>query len=400
MTSEADTFDGGEQREATKRRDRRGQVVTAAASLFRQRGYAQVSIDDIGAAVGFSGPAVYRYFPGKHHLLEAVAGSYLDVFAQRRQEGADGRPLDAVSALVTAGLRTPDALVVYSRQAHHLPEEGLTRLRRRRTELGLDSTDLIPAAGFTSQESGGDADLRSRCVAGAVTHAALARPGTLPLKTRLLTDVVGALKAAPLASHNPTFDQNRLPESPRFVHITRREAVLAAATELMAERGFVAVSLADIGSRVGITASAVTRHFDGKEALLAAVVNRVGEQISAGLAAALRDSQDARHAVRRIVEMYASLAVVHRDVVVIQTTESASLPQSHQLERRRRQRMYVDELARLIGLAAPHRSAVECRLRAGMVFALTNEAAISPAIARRDGVAEDLTTLGLAAAGA
>jgi AcrR family transcriptional regulator len=45
------------------------QVARAAAHLFQDFGYQNVSIDRIGAAVGLTGPAVYRHFKGKHDIL-------------------------------------------------------------------------------------------------------------------------------------------------------------------------------------------------------------------------------------------------------------------------------------------------------------------------------------------
>ena len=44
---------------------RREEILDAAARLFAERGYHGVSIDDIGAAVGMSGPGFYRHFAGK-----------------------------------------------------------------------------------------------------------------------------------------------------------------------------------------------------------------------------------------------------------------------------------------------------------------------------------------------
>jgi AcrR family transcriptional regulator len=44
-------------------------LLEAAVALFARNGYAAVSIDDIGAAVGIAGPSVYNHFPSKHHIL-------------------------------------------------------------------------------------------------------------------------------------------------------------------------------------------------------------------------------------------------------------------------------------------------------------------------------------------
>ena len=65
---------------------RREQLLEAAASLFAERGFHGVGIDDIGAAAGISGPGVYRHFPSKQALLEALC----DRAMTRMLEGARG----------------------------------------------------------------------------------------------------------------------------------------------------------------------------------------------------------------------------------------------------------------------------------------------------------------------
>src|SRR3954470_12576144 len=48
---------------------RREQILKEAARLFAERGFHGVGVDEIGAAVGISGPALYRHFPGKDAML-------------------------------------------------------------------------------------------------------------------------------------------------------------------------------------------------------------------------------------------------------------------------------------------------------------------------------------------
>ncbi|MFH9353447.1 TetR/AcrR family transcriptional regulator [Kitasatospora sp. NPDC017646] len=52
-------------------RARREELLAAAVRLFHQRGFDNVSTDQLGAAVGISGPSVYRHFDSKAHLLAA-----------------------------------------------------------------------------------------------------------------------------------------------------------------------------------------------------------------------------------------------------------------------------------------------------------------------------------------
>lgn len=48
---------------------RRDRVLEAAATLFHERGFHGVGIDEIGKTAGTNGPAIYRDFSGKDELL-------------------------------------------------------------------------------------------------------------------------------------------------------------------------------------------------------------------------------------------------------------------------------------------------------------------------------------------
>src|SRR5258708_22024031 len=92
--------DGGRPRAGSRVKGaaRRDEILDAAAWLFAERGYHGVTIDDIGAAVGMSGPGIYRHFAGKEDVL---AQMLLRISARLRDEGAqrvEAAP-DAASAL-------------------------------------------------------------------------------------------------------------------------------------------------------------------------------------------------------------------------------------------------------------------------------------------------------------
>src|SRR5262249_60776067 len=56
----------------TRRRSRRHEILEIAVGLFATRGYHGVSMDDIGAAAGVTGPALYHHFAGKEAMLVAA----------------------------------------------------------------------------------------------------------------------------------------------------------------------------------------------------------------------------------------------------------------------------------------------------------------------------------------
>lgn len=72
---------------------RREQILKEAARLFAERGFHGVGVDEIGAAVGISGPGLYRHFAGKDamlaELLVGISGQLL-TGAKRRLAEVDG----------------------------------------------------------------------------------------------------------------------------------------------------------------------------------------------------------------------------------------------------------------------------------------------------------------------
>lgn len=70
---------------------RRQELLGIAADLFADRGFANVTVDDIGEAAGVSGPALYHHFAGK----EALLGEMLVGISQYLLDG--GREVVAAS---------------------------------------------------------------------------------------------------------------------------------------------------------------------------------------------------------------------------------------------------------------------------------------------------------------
>ena len=69
------------------------QLIAAAERLVAERGYLAVRLEDIGAAAGVSGPAIYRHFPNKEALLvELLVGISTRLLAGRHRRRRATRP--------------------------------------------------------------------------------------------------------------------------------------------------------------------------------------------------------------------------------------------------------------------------------------------------------------------
>src|SRR3954451_18063774 len=73
----------------TKPDDTRVRIMDAAEALFRQLGYAKTAVSDIAAELRMSPANVYRFFPSKNAIVEAICKRCLSEVEDRA--GAVGR---------------------------------------------------------------------------------------------------------------------------------------------------------------------------------------------------------------------------------------------------------------------------------------------------------------------
>ena len=120
--------------------DRQAAILHEAARLFAERGFSGVSLEDLGAAVGVSGPAVYRHFANKQALLGAIllrvserllAGGQ-DVLVREADPSAQLAAL--VAFHVDFALSDADVIRVQDRDLASLNDADRSRVRRLQRE--------------------------------------------------------------------------------------------------------------------------------------------------------------------------------------------------------------------------------------------------------------------------
>ncbi len=191
-------------RRSQQKSDRRLQLLSTAERLFAERGFLAVRLEDIGAAAGISGPAIYRHFPNKESLLvELLVGISSRLLAGARQVTTNSN--DAAAALdglidfhLDFALGEPDLIRIQDRDLGHLPAAAERQVRKaqrqyveiwvgvlRQLDPGLAEADarLMAHAAFgllnSTPHSMESADTKSACaphsraVMRAMTVAAL-----------------------------------------------------------------------------------------------------------------------------------------------------------------------------------------------------------------------------------
>src|ERR671917_2446408 len=119
-----------------------------AARLFAERGSRAVGVDDVGAAVGVTGPAIYRHFASK----DAMLAEMLLRISERLLEGGTARvaaagddPMAQLRTLIAFqvefALDNPALITVHDRDLGSLADEDaaqVRRLQRRYVEVWVD----------------------------------------------------------------------------------------------------------------------------------------------------------------------------------------------------------------------------------------------------------------------
>ncbi|MFC3451189.1 TetR/AcrR family transcriptional regulator [Amycolatopsis speibonae] len=376
-------------------RDRKAQLAGLAAELFRARGFHGVGINDIAAAAGITGPALYRHFADKQAVLSYVVLSGIDDMETATLETLSN--LDTpVPAQVKALLDTLAAQAVERREVaalwrwegRHLPREGRREIRRRssavlaawskallalRPELTADDAELLCWAGLS--------------VFGSVSvhHTSVAKKRFAQILVQLAESVLHVTLPEPLEPADET-------PSIALGEPSRREQILAAATELFGQRGFRAVSMEEIGAAAGIAGPSVYRHFPSKAALMVAIGHRAADRLALAAERALR-TEDERDALRRLAESYVHTLLRTPELLVSFSGSPMELPERDKADLLRVQRDYVARWIALTSEVRPELSLREVKITVHAALTIANDLARTRRVNGRAGIEAELTAL-------
>lgn len=300
----------------TRPRNRRETIGKVAATMFAERGFENVRMDDIASASGITVRALYRHYTNKLALLaELVASSQASFMsalddASATESGRD-RFETAVLRLVAASRETSDFAVLWQREARQLAPEDHRPLRDRLTGIvsSLDSIIESAAPGLGPRER----RLRAWAVISAVVSPAVVGD----------PDMVIAAASAMLADPFPAtsdvvpVDLETLAVDP---DIGRREQLLASAGRSFAAAGFASTGIDEIGRLPGVSGPSIYRHFGSKGDLLDELVRRRADSLWFELDR--RWANDgAANRLGAVVESYVGASVRNPHMVSVWVTE-------------------------------------------------------------------------------
>jgi len=141
--------------------------------------------------------------------------------------------------------------------------------------------------------------------------------------------------------------------APRRRDPQRRQRILAAAAELVAERGYHEVGMSDIGAAAGIVGSGIYRHFDGKSAVLVAMFDRVIDDLARVSAEILSRGLEPAQTLKELIAAHVRITLEDRMLMRVYHNEIASLPADDNRRLRRKQRIYIEEWVHVLDVLRP-----------------------------------------------
>lgn len=121
--------------------------------------------------------------------------------------------------------------------------------------------------------------------------------------------------------------------------VTREEQILGAAERLFFERSFDGVGVDEIGKAAGTSGSAIYRHFANKDAILAALFDKVLDTLLIRIGEPVDDPQAD---LERLLRAFAGLVASHERLVAIWVREQRSLAQRYRDQHDRRQKRVTE----------------------------------------------------------
>lgn len=193
---------------------RREELLAVAADLFASSGFASVTVDDIGAAAGISGPALYHHFDSKESILGEMLmriSEHLLAGARSLRETSPPADLlhDLIAMHVDFAVDQRALITVQFRDLTHardLDQRRVRQLQRQYVEIWV---------GALVERSPSMSPATARTAANAAFGLINSTPFSARARRREVVELLTAMAAGALAAAERTTTQRADGELPR-----------------------------------------------------------------------------------------------------------------------------------------------------------------------------------------
>lgn len=304
----------------TRPHNRREIVIAAAAELFATRGYANVGIGEIAAAVNVSPSALYRHFSGKQEILrEAIAWGTRARTAAVRLGEPDALD-DVLSGMARSTLDTRWSTSLWTQEVRNLGEderqEIRAEIRKLPTTFASKLVDQRPELSTT------DAEVLAWSALDVLASISF-HEERLPTAqfTRVLRDCMARIVAVAVPTERTV---TRVIERPR--RTARREILMDTAADLLTRHGYGAVTVEDLSHAAGMSTAGLYGYFPSKQGLLAALVTRSVEWQAHAAHQALVGVDTAHERLHCLIDAHLWFCFEQASLAALPLTELRNLP--------------------------------------------------------------------------
>ncbi|HJQ48419.1 MAG TPA: TetR/AcrR family transcriptional regulator [Amycolatopsis sp.] len=371
----------------------------AAARLYKERGYHNVSMDDVAATVGLTGPALYRHFHNKHDILAQALTDQLKAVeevgrAALEVENPAGRLELFLSDLGDLVLGQEEALL-WKRERRHLTGDEQVEFRAQlRVVLDL----AVAALGLgTDAGSRPESGLLTWSVLSVYSNTRYYRAKLDEARTkRILAAAAASILHCDLRPARPGVAADLVPHRP----VGRRERILATATRLFDRDGFYAVGIEEIAAESDTAIATFYQNFLGKTELLHAVLARGAEGLQYVTRHRLGTAETPHDVLDVLVRTYIELALgPHRPLLGILYADLIYLPDAEQQAIRGSEREYVAEWVAAIQGVRPGLDVQGARALAHSAIGIVNDIVPIANMRARPRIADELRLILMAVLG-
>jgi AcrR family transcriptional regulator len=382
---------------APRRSKRKLELQEAAAGLFRERGFHNVSMDDIAAAVGLTGPALYRHFRNKHEVLAQALNDQL-ALVEGVLEGvideADGerrfeRFLEDLGNLVL----DDHEVLLWKRERRHLTGDERAAVRERVRTMRIQTVEIL--RGRRPELSESDAELLAWVLLSIYSNTGDYRKrvgrGTASQALGRMARAVVSVDLASAPAGTRVVGPEHLP-----VPAGRRERVLVTATRLFHARGYFDVSVEDIADASQTAIATVYQLFSSKVELLEAILLRGAEGTRFVAEHRLAIANGDEPAIETIANTHVELSCgPHGALFSILATDLLYLPEEARRAVGRSTREYVEEWIDALSSERPELTSGELQALTRSVIGFVGETSQVTAMRQRPNLEGELRLLAL-----
>jgi AcrR family transcriptional regulator len=290
-------------------RSQRERLFAATVACIADKGYEATVVADLLELSGVSRSAFYEHFHDKEDCLLATFDAIVAMAIKRfetelaKSGTSDKRGRNALDALLEAIVRQPDAARLCFSDVYTVGERGRLTVERAMQRVAALVGEMIgklrggremPADLVLGLVGGAQSIIQSHLRRGDVdsliAHAddlwdwalSYEPPGT-PLR-------VAGRRARPVEVHPPP-----------FVAYSQAERIIRALAASAGERGYPAVTIAEIAARASVSQATFYSHFADKHAALVAALDSAGSQMLGFVLPAARRASDWENGVRAAI---------------------------------------------------------------------------------------------------